>query len=164
MNEFQDKLIMILYECNQHKRMISYAFEHIEPYLPLTQETYCQFSPEEIGFIDQFLFRFSKLQDTMGEKLFKTMLYLLGEDFSHKPVIDMLNRLEQLSLLTKNEWMELRTIRNNVDHEYSIHVDELITSLNAIFAVKDQLLEIYNTCYTFCSSRFEFVKTSAELQ
>jgi hypothetical protein len=51
---------MILYECNQHKRMISYAFQHIESYLPLTQETYSQFSPEEIGFIDQFLFRFSK--------------------------------------------------------------------------------------------------------
>jgi hypothetical protein len=48
---------MILYECNQHKRMISYAFQHIESYLPLTQETYSQFSPEEIGFIDQFLFR-----------------------------------------------------------------------------------------------------------
>lgn len=116
MNELQEKLRLILYECNQHKIMIHHAFSHIKPYIPLTAEKYQNLSLDEIGYIDQFLFRFTKLQDSMGEKLFGTMLYLLGEDFSKKPFIDVLNRLEKMELLNKDEWLALRAIRNNVAH------------------------------------------------
>lgn len=34
MNELQEKLRLILHECNQHKIMIHHAFSHIEPYVP----------------------------------------------------------------------------------------------------------------------------------
>lgn len=163
MNELEEKLIMVLYECNQHKKMINNAYGHIEKYLPLNKEKYIHFSLEQVGFIDQFLFRFSKLQDSMGEKLFGTMLLLLGEDFSKKPFIDMLNRLEKLELLDKQEWMDLRTIRNNVAHEYSFNVDELTDSLNDIFNVKDKFLSIYDTFYDYCKDKFEFVQNSKVL-
>ncbi len=164
MNELEEKLIMVLYECNQHKKMINNAYGHIEKYLPLDKEKYINFSLEQVGFIDQFLFRFSKLQDSMGEKLFGTMLFLLGEDFSKKPFIDMLNRLEKLELLDKQEWMDLRTIRNNVAHEYSFNVDELTDSLNDIFNVKGKLLSIYDTFYDCCKDKFEFVQNSEVLK
>lgn len=163
MNELETKLVMVLYECNQHKKMINNAYGHIETYVPLTKEKYIHFSLEEVGFIDQFLFRFSKLQDTMGEKLFGTMLFLLGEDFSKKPFIDMLNRLEKLELLNKQEWIDLRTIRNNVAHEYSFNVEELTDSLNDIFRVKEKLLSFYDTFYDYCKEKFEFVKKSEVL-
>lgn len=164
MNELEEKLIMVLYECNQHKKMINNAYGHIEKYLPLNKEKYINFSLEQVGFIDQFLFRFSKLQDSMGEKLFGTMLFLLGKDFSKKPFIDMLNRLEKLELLDKQEWMDLRTIRNNVAHESSFNVDELTDSLNDIFNVKGKLLLIYDTFYNYCKDKFEFVENSEVLR
>ncbi|HON13434.1 MAG TPA: hypothetical protein PK897_04865 [Treponema sp.] len=164
MNELKEKLIMLLYECNQHKKMINNAYQHLESFLPLAKEKYVGFSLEQIGFIDQFLFRFSKLQDTMGEKLFSTMLFLLGEDFSKKPFIDMLNRLERLELLDKQEWMNLRIIRNNVAHEYSYNVNELVDSLNDIFLIKDKLLSIYDTVYNYCKEKFDFVKNSTVLE
>lgn len=164
MNEIEEKLIMVLYECNQHKKMINNAYGHLESFLPLEKEKYIHFSLEQVGFIDQFLFRFSKLQDSMGEKLFGTMLFLLGEDFSQKPFIDMLNRLEKLQLLDRREWIDLRTIRNNVAHEYSFNVDELTDSLNDIFKVKDKLISIYDTFYEYCKSKFEFVKNSEVLK
>ena len=100
MNELEDKLIMILYECNQHTKMIKNSFAKIEPYLPLSKEVYLAFDLEHIGYIDQYLFRFSKLQDSMGEKLFPTMLFLLGEDFSKRPFIDILNRLEKMEKIS----------------------------------------------------------------
>jgi hypothetical protein len=99
----------------------------------------------------------------MGEKLFGTILLLLGEDFSKKPFIDMLNRLEKLELLDKQEWMNLRIIRNNVAHEYSYNVSELVDSLNDIFQVKDRLLLFYDTFYSYCKTKFEFVKNSKVL-
>ena len=164
MNELEEKLIMVLYECNQHKKMINNAYHHLEAFLPLEKEKYIHFSLEQVGFIDQFLFRFSKLQDTMGEKLFGTMLFLLGEDFSKKPFIDMLNRLEKLELLNRQEWIDLRTTRNNVAHEYSFNVDELVDSLNDIFQVKDNLLLFYGTFYGYCKEKFEFVEKSEVLK
>ncbi|MFA6136939.1 MAG: hypothetical protein WC667_02515 [Sulfurimonas sp.] len=164
MNELDEKLIMILYECNQHKKMINNAYNHMQKNLPLEKEKYVDFSLEEVGFIDQFLFRFEKLQDSMGEKLFGTVLFLLGEDFSKKPFIDMLNRLEKLELLDKQEWMDLRTTRNNVAHEYSFNVDELVDSLNDIFQVKDKLLSTYDRFYTYCHQKFDFVRESKVLK
>jgi len=112
------------------------------------------------GDIDQFLFRFSKLQDSMGEKLFSTMLFLLGEDFSKKPFIDLLNRLDKMELLHRDEWMNLRKIRNDVAHKYSFNVDELADSLNDILKVKNNLIDIYDIFYKYCHEKFEFVKES----
>jgi len=163
-NELKEKLIMVLYECNQHTKMINNAYGHLQNKLPLKKESYRDFSLEEIGFIDQFLFRFAKLQDSMGEKLFGTILFLLGEDFSKKPFIDMLNRLEKLELLDKQEWVDLRTTRNNAAHEYSFNVDELVDSLNDIFQVKDKLLFIYDLFYKYCLEKFDFVKNSEVLR
>jgi len=164
MNELEEKLIMVLYECNQHTKMINNAYSHLEKDLPLDKEKYLKFSLEEIGFIDQFLFRFSKLQDSMGEKLFGTMLFLLGEDLSKKPFIDMLNRLEKLELLYKQEWMDLRTIRNNVAHEYSFNTEELVDSLNDIFEIKDKLINTYTTFYLYCQKKFDFIRESEVLK
>jgi len=163
MNELEEKLIMVLYECNQHKKMINNAYRHLENSLPLDREKYTHFSLEEVGFIDQFLFRFSKLQDSMGEKLFGTMLFLLGEDFSKKPFIDLLNRLEKLELLDKQEWMDLRKARNDVAHEYSFNIDELVDSLNNILAVKDKMILVYDAFYKYSQEKFEFVKNSKVL-
>jgi len=160
MNEIEQKLIMVLYECNQHKIMINNGYNHIKNYLPLTKEKYLNLVLDEVGYIDQFLFRFSKLQDSMGEKLFSTILFLLEEDFSKKPFIDILNRLEKMELLIRTEWIKLRKIRNDVAHEYSYNIEELVDSLNDIFEVKDNLLNIYDNFYIYCENRFDFVKES----
>ena len=164
MNELEEKLIMILYECNQHKKMIKNSYSKIKPHLPLDQKVYLDFNLEKIGYIDQYLFRFSKLQDSMGEKLFSTMLFLLGEDFSKKPFIDILNRLEKMELLYKDKWLDLRKIRNDVAHEYSFNIIELVDSLNNIYNATDDILKIYNDVYNYCIEKFDFVKNSEVLR
>jgi hypothetical protein len=164
MNEIETKLINLLYECNQHKKMINMSYEKSEPHLPLTVQKYKSFDLEKIGYIDQFLYRFSKLQDSMGEKLFPTVLYLLGEDFSKKPFIDLLNRLEKIELLYKDEWLQLRKVRNDVAHADSFNTEELVDSLNNIFQMKYKLLEVHDAFSTYCFERFEFVRNSDALK
>ena len=44
MNELNEKLIMVLYECNQHKKMINNAYNHLQKNLPLDKEKYMNFS------------------------------------------------------------------------------------------------------------------------
>ncbi len=158
MNELKLKLVNIIYECNQHRDMIDHVYQKIASYLPLSEDDYSHFDKDMIGYIDQFLFRFSKLQDSMGEKLFSTMLLLVGEDMSKKPFIDMLNRLEKMELLYTNDWLQLRKIRNDVTHEYSSNVSEVVGSLNAIFCAQKDLLAIYHVFYEYCINRFQFVE------
>jgi hypothetical protein len=144
--------------------MINNSYSKIKPYLPLDKEMYLGFDLEKIGYIDQYLFRFSKLQDSMGEKLFSTMLFLLAEDFFKKPFIDILNRLEKMELLYKDEWLKLRKIRNNVANEYSFNIVELVDSLNDIYDVTNDILKIYNDIYNYCIEKFDFVKNSEVLE
>ena len=106
--------------------------------MPLDASRYQKLSDDEIEPIDQFLYRFAKLQDAMGEKLFLLILeFLKEENTTNKPFIDILNRLEQLGLLeNKNVWLELRKIRNNIAHQYEDEPQQAAEALNAIYAVK----------------------------
>ena len=100
--------------------------------------------PEKIETLDAFLFRFSKMQDTMGEKLFPLILEVFGEETRNKPFIDILNRLEQLEILpSANRWRELRKIRNLLIHTYPWEHEVLIKELNEATTASKELTEIY---------------------
>ncbi len=85
---------------------------------------------DDISFFDQLIYRYMKLQDTMGEKLFPVALKLLGEDFSAKPFVDVLNRLERLCLISsREEWLVWRELRNDLSHEITVGAKGLYNGL-----------------------------------
>lgn len=64
-------------------------------------------SSHERRLLDQFAYRFTRLQDDMGGRLFPALLGALGEEVSAMAVIDRLNRLEQLGWIPlADEWLE----------------------------------------------------------
>lgn len=116
-------------------------------FMPLDASKFEQLDEDEIEHIDQFLFRFAKLQDAMGEKLFVLILEFLKEEQPKtKPFIDVLNRLEQLGLLDdKNIWLELRKTRNQIAYQYEDEPQQAAEALNAIYAAKPTLENIYTS-------------------
>ncbi|MEI6268118.1 MAG: hypothetical protein WCP01_04495 [Methylococcaceae bacterium] len=140
----------LINECDKHLQRISRAYTKMALFMPLDASRYNQLSDDEVADVDQFLFRFSKLQDAMGEKLFVLMLeFLKEENPKSKPFIDTLNRLEQLGLLKdKNIWLELRKIRNNIAPQYEDEPKQASEALNAIYAVKPTLESIYQRIKT----------------
>ncbi|MCF6359997.1 MAG: hypothetical protein L3J29_04465 [Cyclobacteriaceae bacterium] len=116
--ERKEKFIEKLYECNQHKTRLQLAMDRLKTKMPLTLPVYVNLSDELSSFIDQMFFRFSKLQDTMGDKIFPYLLVLLGEEVKSMPYIDRLNRLEELEIISTNDWTTLRKERNEIAHEY----------------------------------------------
>lgn len=67
--------------------------------------------------VDAFVGRFSRLQDTVGDKLLPQLLTVLGEKV--ESVIDNLDRAEKLGFLdSSDEWMSIRNLRNQMIHEY----------------------------------------------
>lgn len=73
--------------------------------------------PDLAERVDAFVGRFSRLQDTAGDKLLPVFLNALGE--TPGAAIDNLDRAERLGLLDSvDDWMVMRRLRNQMVHEY----------------------------------------------
>ncbi len=164
MNQKIETLVEKLYECNQHKQKITIAAKQLETLMPLDINRYNKLNIDESSFVDQMIFRFSKLQDTMGEKLFPSLLEILGEEVKSKSYIDRLNRIEELGIIDKSEWMRLRKERNEIAHEYSFNKDEVVDGINTIYEAKNELLFIYDVFYKYCYEKFDFIRKSKVLE
>jgi len=145
MNEL--KLIMQSYlsECEIHKSKIDSAKDSLKPLFPLDIQIYSTKESELSSTIDQMVYRFSKLQDTLGEKVFPIYLQLGGEDPKKKTFIDLLNRLEELEVVSKSEWLYLREVRNEIAHEYNLNQEKLVKILNQIYSDSGRLIQIYDS-------------------
>lgn len=149
-NTFKEKL----HECNKHVEKIEVSKKYLSSYMPLNSQTYLALDEVALSFIDRLIYRFSKLQDTMGEKIFSGILLLSQEEVKKKTFLDILNRLEELEIINKNEWLKLRETRNEIAHEYSFNTDEVVDSINLIYIKSDDLIRIYKTVYEFCEREF----------
>lgn len=131
--EIQDKLKETLAICDLHHQRMMFAFENLEKYFPLTGLKLSQISPIELALFDQLIYRFSKLQDSMGTRLFKQLLELLEEDVSGLPFLDILYKMEKLNLLESAKvWIMLRQTRNTVSHEYPFYAEIQMEELNLL--------------------------------
>jgi hypothetical protein len=149
--------------CTIHVERMSFAFRKIEQYFPLTVETYHKLTEEDLSFIDQLIFRFSKLQDSMGEKLFPSLLQNLGEETRGIPFIDLLSKLEVLNLLPDaNDWLLLRETRNIVTHEYPFKTDDIIEGLNLLSKHYKLILSVWGNLNGYISMRFPHLQESEQ--
>ncbi|NPA28390.1 MAG: hypothetical protein GXN91_05060 [Epsilonproteobacteria bacterium] len=144
-----------LYESLLHKKRLSYARDVLKFIMPLTIEKYKELDDIFISIIDQMLFRFSKLQDTLGEKVFALILELEGEQVKKMSFIDRLNRLEELEIVDRLEWMNLRINRNEIAHEYSYNEEDIIENINFIYERSQKLIEIFEKIYSYCNKKFK---------
>ena len=144
----------IIDECKKHQLRLDYAYSKILPSLPFTIENANNFSDELIAHLDQYIFRFSKLQDAIGKKLFKGLLLFLGEETYNKPFLDVFNKLEQLEVIENyGLWNELRIIRNEIAHEYDENKHELIEKLNKIVNSKAGLEKYLEDVLVYLKNR-----------
>jgi hypothetical protein len=154
-NEFLNKLGETQMACALHHERMMYAYHSLKTVFPLNAKTYNKLSSEVISLTDQLIYRFSKLQDTMGNKLFRLILEGLEEDIASLPFIDILNKLEKLNLLEDHaEWLVLRETRNQVAHEYPFLQDELIEGLNELYRQSSNLSNIWQRMNRFVEQQF----------
>jgi len=132
-------------ECEKHQLRIEKAYSKVKDIFPLSALKYTNLTDEEVEAIDQYLFRFAKLQDTIGNKLFKLIISDYVENIEQLTFLDILNHLEKIGILDDiNIWKRLRTIRNDISHQYDDEPEEMAEALNNIFAYKDELITIFH--------------------
>jgi len=66
--ELSYKLKETLDICDLHYQRMTFAWKSIEKYFPLTEIILNRISPIELALFDQLIYRFSKLQDSMGSR------------------------------------------------------------------------------------------------
>jgi predicted nucleotidyltransferase len=131
-------------ECDKHLQRIEEAYSDIEKSLPLLAHKYIHLTKDEVQAIDQYLFRFAKFQDTLGDKIFKLLVAQYESSSEVLPFIDILNKLEKIGFIDNaKEWNNLRKIRNEISHQYDNEPEEMSQAINSILGQKDVIKEIY---------------------
>ncbi len=110
----------IVKEIKIHRKRMQEAREHIVDFT------------KDIAYVDQYIYRFSKYQDSMGKKLFRNFLELIDEYENSMSMIDMLNKLEKFDIVQKDRWQEIRDLRNEVAHNYE---EDITTAKNFVKAI-----------------------------
>ena len=151
-----DKLSEAVKLCEIHFERMNYAIQKVVHHFPLKEEVYKQLNYDDLSYLDQLIFRFSKLQDSMGNRLFPAILENLEEDVEGKPFIDLLTKMEKLNLIENHRlWLKLRETRNLVTHEYPFFAPEIIEGLNLLVEQANVLEKIWNNLRQFAIERFD---------
>ncbi|UTC82346.1 hypothetical protein [Treponema denticola] len=138
------KLISAKHECEKHEARILKALEILKPSFPLTKNSINSFGDDRVAVLDQFLYRFAKLQDCIGLRLIPALYEALENDDRALAFIDILNRLEKLGLLSSvNDWQFFRTLRNNLAHEYPEREEDFVEAINLLFFSWERFYTLY---------------------
>jgi hypothetical protein len=98
-------------------------------------------NPDQAERVEAFVGRFGRLQDTVGDKLLPLLLQALGEKSA--AVVDNLDRAERLELIrSADEWMTMRSLRNQMIHEYVEDLTVLVSALQTGHAFVPTLIAV----------------------
>lgn len=130
--------------CDRHIQRIEEALHDLRVDLPMSVDCYAHLDAEQIRCMDQFIFRFSKLQDAIGAKIFRYVLEYLDEDVSALPMRDILNRLERFHFIDNaEEWGYIRELRNEIAHDYPLLENDIVSVINELISKVFTLEDIY---------------------
>lgn len=154
-NELKDKLKETIAICDIHHQRMLFAYQSVQKYYPLTKEKMGKINEIDLALFDQLIYRFSKLQDVMGARLFKELLEMLEEDTEGIPFLDILNKMEKFGLIHDvKTWTTLRQARNTVSHEYPFYEDIQVEELNLLPESVETLSEIWQQLKLYAQKNF----------
>jgi len=141
-------------ENDSHLGRMRWARTALSGHFPLDEGRLAGLSDEKRAILDQFLYRFTKIQDSMGTRLLPTLYNFLEGDDNPRPFLDVLNRLEQLGVVKSQEsWQKFRDLRNNIAHEYPESVVKTIATINTLFEDVEEFFLLYTTARQAGSDR-----------
>ena len=100
-------------------------------------------NPQHSEMLDAFVARFSRLQDTIGDKLLPAILKLNLESVGSQ--LDNLFRAEKLGWIdSADDSIELRGLRKSLVHEYITSPEKLLSALKKVIQLGDTIIKTQN--------------------
>ena len=128
-------------EANKHIEKLKKAKKVLYKFYPFTIDILEELSENQKDKLDVLIFRFSKFQDLLGEKIFRYYFEFSGRNINI-PFIQLLSELEREGIIEFEKWRELRFIRNNIAHEYPYEEEILIEAINKVLENIEYLIEV----------------------
>ena len=125
-------------EMRRHSEHISEA----KDVLPEKIVDYDSLSQLERFALNTLIFRFSKLQDLLGGKVFRAYLDSIGFVVEDASFFDILKEIEKEGIVDIDTWNFLRELRNEIAHDYPEELDERVEKINLFIQKSDLLVGI----------------------
>lgn len=151
-------------ECSLHVGVLAEALAEARKWLPFSADTVQHITKEQLRILDQMAYRFTRLQDTMGQKVLPTILELAQEPIAPDATFaEKLNWLERMGALpSAEEWKKLRVARNAIAHEYPDDHDLRASAINRFFDGAMQLNTLHQFVSGYLLEHFPSVGNSSE--
>jgi hypothetical protein len=141
----QVKIDSSIKECNSHIEKLIRSKRLLSEFFPLEPDKFKNLDEEQIEHLDQFIYRFTRLQDSMGKRLLPSLISYIDNDFSPKSFLDILARLEQLGIIENDtDWQFFRNLRNNLAHDYPDNIKIMTETLNLLFEELPRLENMFS--------------------
>ena len=125
-------------ETSKHIELIEDSLEELQT--PI--EDYETLSKLQKFALNALIFRFSKLQDLLGAKIFRNYLEYSGYTTQGITFFDILKEIEKEGIVDIDSWSELRELRNKIAHDYPEELDEMLESINLFIEKSSELVTI----------------------
>ncbi len=110
--------------------------------------------PTGIDTLESYGAKFSRLQDTITDKLLPLFLRQSGDKLG--TVIENLNKAERLGLIDDvSVWLAARLLRNKLVHEYIEDTAEIVAALNQSCIFVDSLLKTAGAFETYIKENLD---------
>ena len=147
------KLDAALAECALHAQVLGDAVAALPS--EFSAATVVTVDADRRRWLDQAAYRFMKLQDSLGEKVFPGLLAATLDPLPPEATFaERLHRLERLGALPSVErWRLLREVRQSLAHEYPEHPGLQAAALTRLVGGARELLLIWAAAHAFAGRR-----------
>lgn len=105
---------------------------------------------QEKAILDAYLKRFSSIQDYLGSKIFALLLDVAGINSSK--MSEVLYYIEKEEIIDSLEnWIELREIRNELEHDYPEELEEALVDLKFCIDSFERIESYYKNSLNFAN-------------
>ena len=136
------KFLLHLEEAAVHINRLQEILPTLKKMYPLSIENFSALSVEEQDKLDVLAFRFAKLQDLLGTKIFREYLSALQYPVEDKNFLELLKELDKENILDIDLWSEFRGVRNSISHDYPSEEEEKVEAVNYLVEHIEKLIEI----------------------
>jgi hypothetical protein len=125
-----NRLEVYIKESKIHIDRLENVLNRLHNIYPLTKGKFDKLTPIEKDALDTLAFRFSKLQDLLGSKIFREYLREVGFIVEGKTFWELVREMENEEIIDIDLWSEFRKVRNLLAHDYPDEIEEKVEAIN----------------------------------
>jgi hypothetical protein len=150
-----DLFLLNFNEAYRSAKLLMISYERVRTIIPMQGDRIVSLPMDDLDKLDAFRVRFCDLQDSLGNKVFRSLLVV--EEELPGSNLDTLHKMEKRKILSSFEdWKQLRYIRNLFAHDYPESEEEKSEALNIAYLHTLKLVQIVDTVILYAKDTLHF--------